>query len=138
MGGRDGTEYQRSDHNRNEDKGRSAGEGMEAKGETMMSTYWTIRAKDGLGDDRGRYFNKDFAMAALWKARCESQYEQYLVRHTTISKDEMRKRSETQAKRIANALINYTIDNSATQGAIQYIATNAILDFAQEIMDGKR
>ena len=37
LGGWNSAEYQRSDHNRNEDKGRSAGEGMEAKGETMSN-----------------------------------------------------------------------------------------------------
>ena len=68
----------------------------------------------------------------------QSSTEFILVHHRTVTREEMQKRSETQARRIANALINYTIDNSATQGAIQYIATNAILDFAQEIMDGKR
>ena len=136
MGGWNSAEYQRSDHNRNEDKGRSAGEGMEAKGETMKE-YWTVRRRGG--SDSERAGDKRLALSALWRMRFEqSSTEFILVHHRTVTREEMQKRSETQARRIANALINYTIDNSATQGSIQYIATNAILDFAQEIMDGKR
>lgn len=39
MGGWNSAEYQRSNNNRNEDKGRGASEGMEEKGETMRESY---------------------------------------------------------------------------------------------------
>ena len=113
---------------------------MEEKGETMKE-YWTVRRRDDGHDDCEAYEDKRLALSALWQKRytyAASKTEFILAHHRTVTREEMRKRSETQARRIANALINYAVDNSATQASVQYITTNAILDFAQEIMDGKR
>ena len=51
MGGWNSAEYQLRDHNRDEDQGRSAGQGMEAKGETMKE-YWTVRRRGGSDSER--------------------------------------------------------------------------------------
>lgn len=158
MGGWNSAEYQRSNNDRNEDKGRSAGQGMEAKGETMSDIYysdlntlkdhWTIRErkvdahKCGSVRDIGTYRKKSEALAALWKMRAESRDEidVRLVKRRLITATERSWRAATQAKRIANALINYAVDNSAQEpnGGYRSISTDVILDFAQEIMDGKR
>ena len=62
MGGWNSAEYQRSDHNRNEDKGRSASEGMEAKGETMT---WCVAHKCPVGLTREVAVDKDAAVTRV-------------------------------------------------------------------------
>ena len=162
MGGWNSAEYQRSNNNRDEDQGRSAGQGMATKGETMRES-WTIKLVKTTSslrlvdvdklhfNDSGPWLvfsNIESAKAALWACRARAKQsvhikDTYKIMRCVVRNDAERRaladlRFQNQANRIANALINYVVDNSASDRGYRFISTDVVLGFAQEIKDGKR